>query len=112
MNLTTRTLLLALVIWFPIGCTSTDVTTSMHDDTSVRVVEASCGTCQFGMVGDTCALAIRMDGEAMWVDGSGIDDHGDAHGADGLCNAIRAARVQGEVIDGRFRATSFSLLPD
>jgi hypothetical protein len=74
-------------------------------------VEASCGQCQFALSGDGCDLAVRIDGTAYYVDGSGIDDHGDAHGADGLCNAIRKADVVGSVVDDRFVASSFILRP-
>ena len=75
-------------------------------------VEASCGECQFDMPGDGCHLAIRLEGQTFWVDGSGIDDHGDAHGADGLCNQIRQARVSGVLENGRFTAGQFELLPE
>jgi hypothetical protein len=75
------------------------------------VVEAACGQCQFDLAGDGCDLAVRMDGRAYYVDGTGIDDHGDAHAADGFCNAVRRARVTGAVVDGRFEAESFVLLP-
>ena len=75
------------------------------------VVEAGCGECQFGLAGSDCDLAVRIDGKAYFVDGTGIDDHGDAHSDDGLCNATRQARVQGRVESGRFVATSFELLP-
>ncbi len=75
------------------------------------VVEASCGECQFELEGDGCDLAVRIDGTAYFVDGTGIDDHGDAHSDDGFCNAVRQARVQGCIENGRFVATSFKLLP-
>lgn len=75
-------------------------------------VEASCGQCQFGLPGDGCDLAVRHEGFAWFVDGTGIDEHGDAHADDGFCNAVRAARVSGRVEDGRFVAESFALLPD
>ena len=74
-------------------------------------VEASCGQCQFGMDAPGCDLAVRLDGTPHFVDGSGIDDHGDAHGPDGLCNVIRLADVSGEIVDGRFVARSFVLRP-
>lgn len=77
-----------------------------------QVVEASCGQCQFSMNGDGCDLAVRIDGVSYFVDGSLIDDHGDAHGDSGLCNCIRKANVTGEVKNGRFSAKSFTVLPN
>lgn len=77
----------------------------------IQVVEASCGQCQFHMTGKKgCDLAVRIDGKAYFVDGTKIDDHGDAHASDGFCEAIRKAEVQGEIVDGRFKATYFKLL--
>ncbi|PJJ61207.1 DUF6370 family protein [Hymenobacter chitinivorans] len=78
---------------------------------AVRVVDAACGQCRLGLPGKSCDLAIRLDGKAYFVDGTTIDSHGDAHAADGFCQAIRQARVQGEIVDNRFRATYFQLLP-
>ena len=79
---------------------------------SSQTVEASCGQCQFDMQGTKgCDLAVRMDGKSYFVDEAKMDDHGDAHGDDGMCNCIRQAKVSGEVKDGRFVATSFELLP-
>jgi len=75
-----------------------------------RIVDVSCGQCQFGMEGTGCDLAVRIDGKSYYVDGSSIDDHGDAHGDDGLCNCIRKAKVTGAIKDGRFLATSLSVL--
>jgi hypothetical protein len=76
-----------------------------------QVVEASCGECQFKMPGKGCHLAVRMDGKSYFVDCTSIDEHGDAHGKDGFCEAIRKAEVQGEVVKDRFRVTYFRLLP-
>jgi Family of unknown function (DUF6370) len=73
-------------------------------------VEASCGMCKFGMKGGECALAVRLDGKLYYVDGAHIDHYGDAHAADGFCNAIRGAKLQGEVVDGRFKASYFKLM--
>jgi len=74
------------------------------------VVKAACGQCQFGLSGHDCDLAVRIDGETYYVDGTNIDDHGDAHAEDGFCNAVRLARVTGRIENGRFVATSFELL--
>ncbi len=83
---------------------------SNHQVLSDALVEASCGQCQFGMAGEGCDLAVRLDGASYYVDGSHIDGHGDAHAHDGLCNAVRDARVSGEVVNGRVRASSFELV--
>lgn len=77
-----------------------------------QVVEASCGQCQFAMNGDGCDLAVRINGQGYYVDGSHIDDHGDAHGEAGLCNCVRMARVTGKIQGGRFVATAFEVLPE
>jgi hypothetical protein len=81
-------------------------------DTSkkMQIVEASCGQCKFGMAGKGCSLAVRINGKAYFVDGSKIDDHGDAHASDGFCEAIRKAEVKGEVVNNRFQATYFKLV--
>jgi hypothetical protein len=77
-----------------------------------QIVEASCGQCQFGLKAKGCDLAVRIDGKAYFVDGSSIDEHGDAHASDGFCEAIRKAEVVGKVKNNRFIATSFKLLPE
>lgn len=82
-----------------------------QDKTKVQVVEVSCGQCQFGMKANGCDLAVRLDGKTYFLDGTKIDEHGDAHAEDGFCNAVRQAEVIGEIKDGRFVATYFKLLP-
>ena len=74
-----------------------------------RMVEVSCGQCQFKMKGKSCDLAVKINGKAYFVDGSAIDDFGDAHAKDGFCQKIRKAKVSGKIIDNRFKATSFKL---
>ncbi|AOW09234.1 DUF6370 family protein [Flavobacterium gilvum] len=76
-----------------------------------QTVEVACGECQFGMKGKGCNLAIRIDGKTYFVDGTKIDDHGDAHAADGFCETIRKAEVTGTIVDNRFKAITFTLLP-
>ena len=76
-----------------------------------QVVDAACGQCQFGITGKAgCDLAVRIDGKSYFVDGTSIHDHGDAHAADGFCAAIRKANVKGEIIDGRFKAETFTII--
>lgn len=75
-----------------------------------QTVEASCGQCQFKMKGKGCTLAVRIKGKPYFVDQAKIDDFGDAHDVMGFCNAIRKAKVQGEVVDGKFVASYFELL--
>ena len=77
-----------------------------------QIVEASCGQCQFGMTSKKgCDLALRIDGKSYFVEGTKLDDHGDAHAEDGFCSAIRTAEVSGEIVNDNFVATSFKLLP-
>jgi hypothetical protein len=73
-------------------------------------VEASCGTCMFKMEGKGCHLAIKLKGKNYFVDGTSIDDHGDAHDKEGFCNAIKKAKVQGTVVGDRFLVTYFELI--
>jgi hypothetical protein len=76
----------------------------------LQVVEAACGECQLGLHGKGCNLAVRIDGKSYFVDGAGIDSFGDAHAADGFCNAIRKAEVQGIVKGDRFQVSYFKLI--
>ena len=77
-----------------------------------QIVEASCGQCQFGMKSKSgCDLAVRIDGKSYFVEGTKLDDHGDAHAEDGFCSAIRKAEVSGEIVNEKYVATSFKLLP-
>lgn len=68
----------------------------LHGET----VTAGCGLCIFGMKGvNSCKLAIEVDGKHYLVRGSRLDDHGDAHAADGMCNVSRQAVVDGRIED-------------
>jgi hypothetical protein len=85
---------------------------SVADTTKkIQMVETACGQCQFGLKAAGCSLAVRINGKAYFVEGTTIDEHGDAHAKDGFCNAIRKAEVQGNVVKGKFKATYFKLLP-
>ncbi len=76
------------------------------------LVDAACGQCQFNLKGKGCDLAVRLKEKAYFVDGTNIDSHGDAHAADGFCNAVRKAKVQGKIVNNRFHASYFQLVAD
>ena len=76
----------------------------------VYEVAATCGTCMFKMEGKGCHLAIKFKGKDYFVDGTNLDDHGDAHDAEGFCNAIKKAKVQGSIVGDRFLVTYFELV--
>ncbi len=78
---------------------------------SIQLVEVSCGECNFHMKGKSCDLAVRIDGHTYFVDGAKIDDFGNAHSVDGFCSAIRKAYVKGTVVNDRFKADYFKLVP-
>jgi hypothetical protein len=78
----------------------------------IETVETSCGQCQFALKDKKgCDLAVRINGKAYFVEGTKIDDHGDAHAKDGFCEAIRKAEVQGTVVNNKFKVTYYKLLP-
>lgn len=77
-----------------------------------QIVEAACGQCQFNMDTKGCDLAVRINGKSYFVDGTNMDQHGDAHAHDGLCNMVRKAKVSGEIVENRFKATSFELIEE
>ena len=70
-------------------------------------VLASCGTCNFKMKAEGCPLAIKWNDKVYLVEGTSIDDHGDAHADDGFCNAVKKAKVQGTFEGNRFKSTYF-----
>lgn len=77
-----------------------------------KVVDVACGQCQFKMKGKKgCDLAVKIGGKSYFVEGTNIDDHGDAHSKEGFCNAVRKAEVTGTIKGDKFVATSFKLLP-
>ena len=94
------------------GCSVNSQATVEEIQFVSQTVEIACGECQFKMPGSGCDLAIRLDGKAYFVDGSSIDDHGDAHAKDGLYNAIKKAIVSGSIRDGRFAAKNIKLIDE
>jgi hypothetical protein len=76
----------------------------------IDTMKAACGQCMFGMTGGDCALAVKINGKVYFVEGTNIDDYGDAHAKDGFCKKVRIAEVQGEIIENKFKATYFKLI--
>jgi hypothetical protein len=76
----------------------------------VLELEASCGSCNFKMPGKECYLAVKYEGKAYVVEGTGLDDHGDAHEEKGFCMAVRKAKVQGNLKGDKFVVSYFELL--
>jgi len=75
------------------------------------MVETSCGQCQFKMTEKNgCDLAIKYRGKTYFVDGTNIDQHGDAHSDNGFCNKVRHAKVKGKFVKNRFVADYFILV--
>ena len=86
-------------------------TTSKKNEVIAKVVELSCGECNFKMKGKSCDLAVRIDGKTYFVDGKNIDDFGDSHDEQsGLCNVIKKATVSGEIVNNRFKATDIKII--
>ena len=76
-----------------------------------QVVEVTCGLCKFGLHANECHIAIKLGEGTCFVDGVDAGDPAKMHEPDGYCVAIRKAKVSGEVINNRFKAKSFELLP-
>jgi hypothetical protein len=91
---------------------STTILAQEKKEQKKQIVEVSCGQCKFGMTEKKgCDLAVRIDGKSYFVEGTKIDEHGDAHGEDGFCEAIRKAEVIGEIKNNTFVVSYFKLLP-
>ena len=106
--------LLLLLLFIPLvsfGQEKFEKQLKFDPETHIIQAEVSCGICMFDMEGKECELAIRIKDSSYYVEGTDIDDHGDAHSKIGFCNAIRKADVQGKIIDNRFHVTYFELKP-
>lgn len=104
-------ILILSVIPFFVKSQTNSVTSNKLDTTKkTLIVEVACGQCQFHLPGKGCDLAVRIEGHAYFVSGANIDSYGDAHAKDGFCNSSRIAKVQGELIDERFKLSYLELL--
>ncbi|UOK42766.1 MULTISPECIES: DUF6370 family protein [Flavobacterium] len=101
-----------IIFLFLIGATTTALSQEKKEQPKTQIVEAACGQCQFGMQEKGCDLAVRIEGKSYFVEGTSIDEHGDAHAEDGFCNTIRKAEVSGTIVEDHFKATSFKLIEE
>ncbi len=103
--------LIAFLLCIGLNAQDKKSTTSIKDTLKPTIiVSTACGQCQFKMEGKGCDLAVKVNGKAYFVEGTSIDEHGDAHANDGFCNAIRKAEVQGEVVNDKFKVSYFKLI--
>ena len=109
----TKTIVVLIGLLFSVGVFSQETKKQnlvLDSSKPLLMLDATCGTCMFKMKGDGCKLAVRVKGKDYFVEGTGIDDHGDAHDQEGFCNAISKAKVQGKVKGDKFKVTYFELL--
>jgi len=71
--------------------------------------EASCGQCMFDMEGSGCDLVVKIGDAYYYVEGTAIDDHGDAHADDGFCKAIKKVTISGEAANGKINISTFKI---
>ena len=91
---------------------SSTLVMSIPEDGKIEgLVITSCGQCKFGYKEKRgCSLTIKI-GESIYpVEGTGIHDHGDAHGNEGFCSAVRVAWAAGKIKKDVFHAKSFALV--
>ena len=103
------------IVLVVVGCSSNtgqlapepQVTGATHE------IEAGCAMCIYEMPDiEECVLAVRWDDKDWLVDGSGIDDHGDAHASDGLCLVARPGKMVATSTEGnRVVVESLTLVP-
>ena len=93
---------------------SSSLVTAVPDDGNIEgLVITSCGQCNLGYKGiKGCSLTIKIDKTIYPVEGTGIHDHGDAHGKEGFCSAVRVAWATGQIKKKVFHADSFVLVGD
>ena len=76
-----------------------------------ETVEAGCGWCQYGAMGNSgCYWTIQWKGDMLVVQGDIPQDHQN-HAPDGMCNVKRQVVVSGRVKSGQIYAKKFELLP-
>ena len=73
-------------------------------------VVASCNKCNLGKKGDKkCSMGIKIGDKVLRINDKN-HDHKAAHAPDGICNSLRVAYVQGQVMMNYLDAQRFELL--
>tara|TARA_B100000959_G_C14761727_1_gene533642 strand:- start:317 stop:724 length:408 start_codon:yes stop_codon:yes gene_type:complete len=94
-----------------IKTTINTLVTAVPEDGNIEgIVITSCGTCKLGVKGGGCSLWVKIGETVYPVEGTGLHDHGNAHGSEGFCSAVRVAWAKGQVIKNVFHAESFVLV--
>lgn len=97
---------------FLVGCRNDAPTNDAANPNPPTVVDAACGQCLLDLKDKKgCDLAVRLGDKSYFVDGFAMNELGDAHADDGMCNTVRKAKVTGEIVNDRFVASCFELLP-
>ena len=86
--------------------------TSIPDDGKINgLVITSCGKCNLGVKKNKgCSLSIKIGDTIYPVSGTDIHAHGNAHGKEGFCSAIRVAWAHGQIKEKVFHSESFQLV--
>ena len=106
-----KTCLVVSSLAFLFGCGETTPIAEEAIKVENKVLDASCGTCNFDLRGDGCAMAVKVGDKAYFVDGIPDMDKAQMHEDGGICVTVRQAKVSGEVMKGRFVASALELLP-
>ena len=101
-----KVIIAALLIFFGLNVSAQEKKENKYEGKA----KVSCGQCQFKLEGKGCELAVKIGDKAYFVEGKKIDDFGDAHADDGMCNAVHDAEVKGKIRDNKFYASSIKLV--
>ena len=86
--------------------------TNVPEDGDIEgLVITSCGKCNFGLKEEKrCNLTINIGENYYPVKGTNVHDHGNPHGKEGFCSAVRVASTTGKIKNGIFYSDSFVLI--
>ena len=95
----------------PNKTTINSLVTAVPEDGNIEgIVITSCGTCKLGVKEGGCSLWVKIGETVYPVEGTSLHDHGNAHGSEGFCSAVRVAWAKGQVKKNVFHSESFLLV--